>query len=63
MSWGKNPDYCQIQNFFLRLKGLTLAKIIQSHQKTNWNYNSSVQNYILSFNPIVEKMAIESMKN
>ena len=46
-----------------RWRGVTLAKMNQSHWNVNWNSNSWLQSNKPSFNPIAAKMAIESVEN
>jgi TRAP-type mannitol/chloroaromatic compound transport system substrate-binding protein len=43
-------------------RGVTLAKMNQSHQKVNWNSNSSLQSNRPSFNPTAAKMAKKKKK-
>jgi hypothetical protein len=47
----------------LSSRGVTLAKMNQSHRNINWNSNSWLQSNIPSFNPIAAKMAKKSLEN
>ena len=46
-----------------RWRGVTLAKMNQSHWNANWNSNSWLQSNKPSFNPIAAKMAKKSPEN
>jgi hypothetical protein len=44
-------------------RGITLAKMNQSHRNANWNSNSWLQSNTPSFNPIAVKMTKKSPEN
>jgi hypothetical protein len=54
----------KIEKFLILLcsRGITLAKMNQSHQNTNWNCNSLLQNNKPSFNATTVKIAKKKKK-
>jgi hypothetical protein len=53
----------KILKILLSSRGVTLAKMNQSHRNANWNCNSLLKSNKLGFNATAAKMAKKSLEN
>jgi hypothetical protein len=58
----KKYEKLKSSEILLSSRGLTLAKMNQSHRKANWNCNALLQSNKLSFNAAAAKIAKNSLE-